>query len=110
LLRALHQHELRQWREVSEARFRHRLINAAGIDSDKLPAQGQRTMALLCGFDDSTIDEQVEILTATRTAAQVAVHRETSAGMVRALRDSEAATEAALVRYDEREDLHRAGG
>jgi hypothetical protein len=103
LVRALRQHNVGQLQAAAEARYRHRLIAAAGIDVDQLPAQAQRTLAWLCGWDDPTIDGVVEILLATRTAAQVAVHQEAIDDKVAALRESEAATEAGIARYDEQE-------
>jgi hypothetical protein len=75
----------------------------AGIDLDKLSIQDQRILGWLCGWDDWTIEGPVEILSATRTAAQVAVHRDAIDRKVEPLRESEAATEAALARYDNRE-------
>jgi hypothetical protein len=103
LMRALHQHHVGQLQEANEARQRHRLVAAAGIDADKLPAQAQRTLVWLSGWDDPTIDGLVEILLAARTAAEVAAHREVIDSKVAALRESEAATGAALVRFDEQE-------
>jgi hypothetical protein len=47
LMRALHQHQLGQFQEATEARQRHRLVAAAGIDVDRLSAQAQRTLAWL---------------------------------------------------------------
>ena len=109
LMRALHQHRQRELREAIEARHRRRLLTAAAIDPDRLSGQGQRTLSWLCGFDNSTVDGLVEILGATRTAAQVAIHREGIDRKVQALRDAEAATEAAMARFDEQE-ARRHGG
>jgi hypothetical protein len=103
LIRALHLHSQRQLRELSESQFRVRLVTAAGIDPDKLSPQAQRTLDWLTGWDSPTIDGLVEILTATRTAAQIAIHGEQIARKVQALRDTEAATEAALALFDEQE-------
>jgi len=103
LLRALHQNQQRLLREATEARFRARIVTAAGIDPEKLSVQGQRTLAWLTGWDTPTIDGLVEILSATRTAAQVAVHRKAIDRKAEALRASETATAAALARYDEHE-------
>jgi hypothetical protein len=103
LVWSLHQHNIGQLQEANEARHRHRLVTAAGIDVDKLPAQAQRTLAWLCSWDDPTIDGLVEILLATRTAAQVAVHQAAIGTKVSALRESETATEVALARFDEQE-------
>jgi hypothetical protein len=103
LMCALHQHRARQLQDASEARQRHRLVEATGINPETLPAQAQRTLAWLSGWDTPTIDGLVEILLAVRTAAQIAVHQEAVDGKVTALRESEAATEAALARYDEKE-------
>ena len=107
LLRALRLNQQRQLREASEARLRARLVSAAGVDPNQLSAQGQRTLAWLSGGDDSTVDGLMEIFTAARTAAQVALQREAIAEKVAALRASEAATDAAFVRYDEQEARRR---
>jgi hypothetical protein len=109
LMRALHQHHLGQLREATEARHRHRLLTAAGIDPDRLSEGAQRTLAELCGADAPTIEGLVEILLATRTAAQMAIQREELARKVQALRESEAATEAAMVRFDDQQEARRHG-
>jgi hypothetical protein len=104
LMRALHQHQLGQLQEANEARQRHRLVAAAGIEADTLPAQAQRTLVWLSGWDDPTIDGLVEILLATRTAAQVAAHSEVIDTKVAELGDAEG-------RYRGRPGpLRRAGG
>jgi hypothetical protein len=82
-------------------------VTAAGIDPDRLSERAQRTLAELCGADASTIDGLVEILLATRTAAQMAIQREELARQVQALRESEAATEAAIARFDEHQEARR---
>jgi hypothetical protein len=61
----------------------------------------------LCGADASTIDGLVEILLATRTAAQMAIQREELARKVQALRDAETATEVAMARFDEQQEARR---
>jgi hypothetical protein len=103
LMRALHQHHVGQLQEAAEARRRHRLVAAAGIEAEGLSAQAQRILVWLSGWDDPTIDGVVEIVLAARAAAEVAAHREVIDSKVAALRDAEAATEAALVRFDEQE-------
>jgi hypothetical protein len=103
LMRALHQHQLGQLQEANEARQRRRLVAAAGIEAEELPAQAQRTLAWLSGWDAPTIDGVVEILLAACTAAEVTVHREVIDAKAAALREAGAAAEAALVRYDEQE-------
>lgn len=105
LMRALAEHERRQRRESREAQYRRQLLSAAGIEADKLTEQGQRILNWLTGWDDWTIGGLVEILQATRTAAQVAIHRDGIDGKVAALRESENATQAALDRYDEQGGL-----
>lgn len=109
LMRALHQHHIGQLREATEARHRHRLVTAAGIDPDRLSERAQRTLADLAGADDSDIEGLVEILLATRTTAQMAIQRDEFAREVQALRDAEAATEAAMARFDEQQEARRLG-
>jgi hypothetical protein len=67
-------------------------------------------LAWLSGWDDPTIEGVAEILFAARTAAEVAIHREGIDAKVTSLREAEAASEAALVRYDEREAQHDGRG
>jgi hypothetical protein len=80
------------------------ILDAAAIDPAKLSTQGRRILRWLAGWDGWTTDGLAEILTATRTAAQVALHRAQIAGKVEALRVSDAAMEAAFGRYDGREE------
>jgi transposase len=103
LIRALHDHQRHQEREARMARYRHRLVTAGAFDPEKLSEQAQRILRWLTEWDDWTVDGVAEMLAATRTAAQVAIHHEAIDRKVEALRASEAATEAALARYDERE-------
>jgi hypothetical protein len=107
LMRVLHQHHERQVREGAVARRRRRLVTAAGIDAERLSERAGRLLAELCGADESTVEGLVEILLATRTAAQMAVQRDELDRKVQALRDSEAATEAAMARFDEIEEARR---
>lgn len=102
LLRALHDHHHRQEREARMARYRHQLVTAGAFDPDELSEQAQRILRWLTDWDDWTVDGIAEMLAATRTAAQ-AVHRQSIDRKVGALRESEAAVEAALTRYDERD-------
>ena len=59
LLRALRVHQQRELREAIEARHLHRLVTAAGIDPQRLSGQAQRTLAWLCGWDNSTVAGRV---------------------------------------------------
>ena len=90
LIRALHDHQRRQEREARMARYRHRLVTAGGFDPDNLSDQAQRILRWLTDWDDWTVDGVAEMLAATRTAAQVAIDRETIDRKVKALRASEA--------------------
>jgi hypothetical protein len=100
LMRALHQHTASRLREATEVRHRPRPVTAAGIDPDR---PSERALSELAGADDQIVEGLVEILLATRTAAQMAIHREELARKVQALRDAHAATEAAIARFDEQE-------
>jgi hypothetical protein len=101
-LNTLAEAERRKAREARRASFRHRLVAAAGIDPDALSLQARRVLAWLAEWDEPTAQGLVEILGTVRTAAQVTEHRAELDHKVAALRRSEAATEAALARYDDR--------
>lgn len=81
----------RQEREAVEALYYRRIVDTAGIDPNKLSDQGQRILRWLSEWDDWTTGGVVEILTAARTAAQMAEHRAGIAHRLDALRQSEAA-------------------
>jgi hypothetical protein len=101
-LNALAEADRRQAREARRASFRRRLVAAAGIAPDALSLQARRVLDWLAEWDEPTTDGLVEILGTVRTAAQVTEHRAEIDHKVAALRRSEAATEAALARYDDR--------
>lgn len=109
LMRVLHQHHQRQVREAVVAQRRRRLVTAAGIDPERLSERAGRVLAELSSADESANEGLVEILLATRTAAQMAIQRDELARKVQALRDTEAATEAAMARFDEIQEARRRG-
>jgi hypothetical protein len=93
--------ERRRAREAHHAAHR-RLIVAAGVDPAKLSQRGGHVLYWLADWDEPTIEGLVEILGAVRMAAQVAKHRAGLQRKVAVPRQSEAAPEAALTRYEER--------
>jgi hypothetical protein len=109
-LNALVEAERREAREARRALFRRRLVAAADIDPEALSLQARRVLDWLAEWDfdwlaewdEPTTEGLVEILGTVRTAAQVTEHRAELDHKVAALRRSEAATEAALARYDDR--------
>jgi hypothetical protein len=101
-LRALREADARRRRDAREASYWQRIVGIGGFDPYKISARGRRTLAWLCRFDDDTVDGVVELLTAARMAAVVDEHRAEIARKTTAWRQAEAATEAAMARYDER--------
>jgi hypothetical protein len=97
----------RREREAVEASYRRRIVEAAGTDPNKLSEQGQRILRRLAEWDDWTVGGVVELVAAARMAAFVTGHRADLADKTRKLRESEAATDATMARYDQRWGVER---
>jgi hypothetical protein len=93
--------ERRTRADAHEAEQRRRIVEAAGVDPNLLSDQAQRTLSWLAGWGDPTTAGIVELLHATRTAAEIAERKEATLGR------SVAATDAAKARHDEHGSLAR---
>jgi hypothetical protein len=61
-------------RAFHRAERRRRILTAAGIDVDDLSEHGRRILDWLVDWDEPTIDGIVELVAATRAAAEGAAH------------------------------------